>query len=51
MQLKKNEIYHRIDYANLCFFCHQIESDVEEWSQYEKYNKAKRLIGIEEVDA
>ncbi len=48
---KKEEIYHSTDYGNFHSFCHQIESGLESWSPNERYKKAKRLLGIEEVDS
>ncbi len=50
-QPKKEEIYHRIDYANFRSFCHQIESGSEGWTPNERYKKAKQLLAIEEVDS
>ncbi len=48
---KKEEIYHRIDYSNVCSFCHQIENGFKGWTPNKKYKKAKRLLAIEEVDS
>ncbi len=48
---KKKEIYHSTYYSNFRSFCHHIEIGSDGWIPNKKYNKAKRLLAIEEVDS
>ncbi len=48
---QKEEIYHSTEYANFCYFCHQIESGSEGWTPNKKYKEAKRLFDIVEIDS